>query len=109
MDMSKETQEKIGQIQLLEQNMHNLSIQKQNYQSQLLEVESALKEIGNSKSTYKIIGSIMVSADNAKLKKDLESTKELLDVRLSTIEKQESKLKEQATRLQSEILKEIKK
>ena len=109
MDVPKQAQEKIGQIQLLEQNMHNLSIQKQNYQTQLLEVESALKEIEQSNPTYKIIGSIMVSSNKEKLKQDLENTKELLDVRLSTLEKQESKFKEQATKLQSEILKDIKK
>ena len=109
MDVPKQTQEKIGQLQLLEQNMQNLNIQKQNYQTQLLEVESALKEIDGSPSTYKIIGSIMVFSDKNKLKQDLESTKELLDVRLSTIDKQESKFREQATKLQSDVLKDIKK
>ena len=109
MDVSKQAQEKISQIQLIEQNMQNINLQKQNFQSQLLELESALSELEGVESAYKIIGNIMVLSDKNKLQEDLKNSKELLDIRLSSIEKQETKLKEQAGQLQSDILKDIKK
>lgn len=109
MDVPKQVQDKISKIQLLEQNMQNIILQKQNYQTQLLEVESALKELENIDSAYKIIGNIMVFSDKPKLLNGLNNNKELLDIRLSSLSKQETKLKEQTDQLQSEILKEIKK
>ena len=109
MEMSKQSQEKIGQLQLIEQNMQNLLVQKQNYQSQLFETESALKELESKTSAYKIIGNIMVASDPKDLKKDLEKSKEMLNLRLSSLEKQEGALKEKANLLQADILKDIKK
>ena len=46
-DVSKETEKKINQLQLLEQSMQNLSMQKQQFQLQQVEIESALKELDN--------------------------------------------------------------
>ena len=49
----------------------------------------------------------MFAVNNDDLKKDLGSEKEMLDLRIKTIEKQEDKLKERAQDLQKEIMKEI--
>lgn len=105
--MDSQVQEKIGQIQLIQQNLDNFSMQRQQFQLQLSEIESALSEIDNSKNTYKIIGNIMVHADNAKLKKDLEEKKEMLGIRISTIEKQEDKLKIKAEEIQHEVMRSL--
>jgi len=105
--MDSQVQEKIGQIQLIQQNLDNFSMQRQQFQLQLSEIESALSEIDNSKNTYKIIGNIMVHADNAKLKKDLEEKKEMLGIRISTIEKQEDKLKVKAEEIQHEVMRSL--
>ncbi len=51
-DMPEETQQKISQLQLFEQSLQNVLIQKQQFQAQLLEIESALKEIETAKETY---------------------------------------------------------
>ena len=56
--MEKETEQKIQQLSLLEQNMQNTSVQKQGFHVQLLEVESALEELekivsGNSGINHK--------------------------------------------------------
>ena len=50
----------------------------------------------------------MVASDKEDIKKDLTSEKEILDLRINAIEKQEGKLKERAQDLQKEILKDIK-
>ena len=108
-EVSKETEQKISQLQLFEQSLQNLLMQKQQFQSQLVEVESALKELGDSEESYKIVGNIMVSAKKEDLKKDLESKKETLSIRVKTLEKQEGSIKEKAEKLQSEVMEKMKK
>lgn len=110
MKMSKETESSIAQLQLLEQNITNLALQRQAFQGQLLEVENALRETEKaSGQNYRIIGNIMVASSKEEIKKDLESKKEMLDLRIKNFEKQEVKLKEKAEQLQSSVLKELKK
>lgn len=108
-DIPEETQQKISQLQLFEQSLQNVLIQKQQFQSQLVEIESALKEIGTAKEVYKIVGNIMVDSKKEDLKKDLASKKEIIELRIKTLEKQEKNIKEKATKMQSEVLEKIKK
>ena len=109
MEVSKETEQKIGQLQMFEQSLQNFLGQKQQFQVQLVEVESALSELGNTDKAYKIVGNIMVETDKNELKSDLQSKKEMLELRIKTMEKQETQVRERASKLQSEILKKIKK
>jgi len=107
--MDKETEQKIQQLGLLEQNMQNSTVQKQSFQVQLTEVESALKEIANSDETFKIVSNIMIKSDPKQLKKELDERKEMLELRIDSLEKQESKFKEKAASLQKEVLEKIEK
>lgn len=109
MDTNKDTESKIAQLQMLEQNIQGFLVQKQTFQTQLIEVDNALEELDKSKGkTYKIIGNVMISAEKEDLKKDLDNKKEVLNLRIKNIEKQENQLKEKASNLQSEVLKQIK-
>ena len=94
---------------MFEQSMQSFLGQKQQFQVQLVEIESALNELDNTEKAYKIVGSIMVQSDKNELKADLKSKKEMLELRIKTMEKQESQVREKASKLQSEILKKIKK
>ena len=109
MDIPKEAEQKIGQLQMFEQSLQNFLGQKQQFQVQLVEIDSALNEIDNTNKSYKIIGNIMVDTDKAELKADLQSKKEILELRIKTMEKQETQVREKASKLQSEILKKIRK
>ncbi|MFH1848871.1 MAG: prefoldin subunit [archaeon] len=104
MGVSKETEEKIQKLQLLEQRLQNFLSQKQSFQVQLNEVESALSELKGKKSAYKIIGNIMVDTGASELMKDLNQKKEMIEIRIKNLEKQENKTKEEAKKLQSEVL-----
>ncbi len=106
--MNKETEQKINQLQLFEQSMQTILSQKQQFQMQLVEVESALNELGKTDEAYKIVGNIMVASDKKDLIADLKSKKEIVDLRLKTLEKQENQIREKAEKLQSEVLKKIK-
>ena len=105
----KDQEKKIQELQLLEHNLSNLSMQKQSFMSRLMENENALNEINETKKqAYKIVGNIMVAAEKEDLKKELDSEKEILNLRIKSIEKQEGKLKERTQELQKEIMKELK-
>lgn len=108
-ELSKEQEEKIAQLQLFEQNLQGFLMQKQNLQSQLIEIESALNELKDTDVSYKIIGNIMVKAKKEKLRKDLGQRKEIVELKLKSLEKQEDKIKERAKKTQTEVLEGMKK
>lgn len=103
--MDKETEEKITQLQILEQNLQASIIQKQNFQGQLNEVENALKELEkNKKEVYKITGNIMVLANKTELKQELEEKKDTTTLRIKKLEKQERELQEKTSKIQKEVM-----
>lgn len=109
MKNQKETEERISQLQLIEQNSQNLLMQRQNFQAQLFEINSALEEVKKTKDKiYKIIGPIMVAVEKQTTESNLNSLKEIIEIKIKSFEKQEAKLREKAEELQKEILKEIK-
>lgn len=107
--MENSTKEQIEQLQLLEQSMQNFLNQKQQFQSQLIEIESALKEIENASQSYKIVGNMMFLKDNKELKHELIQKKETVELRIKTLEDQENKTKEKASKMQESVMKELNK
>ena len=107
-DISQNNKEKIEKLQLLEQNINALIGQKQQFQSQILETNSALEEIETTKKAYKIIGNIMVETTKPKLKKELTDKKEMLELRIKAIDKQEKSLKSKASDIQKEVINNMK-
>jgi len=107
--MNKNVEEKISQLQIIEQNLQEFFLQKQNFQNQLMEVNAALEELNKSKDDcYKLIGNIMFKEEKGTLIKDLNNKKDILELRIKNIEKQEKKIKEQATSLQKEVVSSMK-
>lgn len=75
---------------------------------QLVEIESALEELEKTETAYKIVGNLIVLSKKEELKKDLQSKKETTELRIKTLEKQETQIKEKTNKLQSEVMKKIK-
>ena len=108
--MDKETEQQIGQLQMIEQSLQSLMLQKQNFQAALLECETAINEIGKSKGeAYKIVGGIMVSSDKNELNKELNSKMDVLKLRIKNIESQEKSIGDKAKKLQEEVVEKLKK
>ncbi|MFH1209371.1 MAG: prefoldin subunit [archaeon] len=104
-----ENKKKIEELQLIEQNLQNLLLQKQTFQVRLMENENALKELkDNKKQSYKIIGNIMVAEDNDKLIKELDEEKEILNIRIKSIERQENLIRDKASKIQEEVMQDLK-
>lgn len=98
--MDKELQEKINELNIAEQNLRNISLQKQAFQMELSETSSALEEVGkSSEEVYKIISQIMIKAKKSEIEKELKEKKEILSLRIKSIENQEKSLEEKLEKL----------
>lgn len=100
---------KIGQLQLLQQNLQNILMQKQQIQEQLTELDSALQELNNTEKAYKIIGKLMITSSKEDLSKDLQQKKEVAEIRLKNFASQEEQMKKSVDETQKEIMEEMKK
>ena len=98
---------KINQLQLLQQNLQNIAVQKQQYENQLIELDSALTELSTTHKAYKIVGKLMFASSTEKLKKELEEKKEVAQLRLNNFTKQEDKLKQSLEETQQEVMGEF--
>lgn len=104
-----ETEKQIQEMQFLEQNLQNILMQKQAFQIEMTETQSALKEIDTAKDdVYKIVGSLMLKTEKAKLKDELTNKEKLLDLRLKTLEKQEGNFTQKLEELREKIMKSLK-
>ncbi len=98
--------DKIGELQMIEQSLGSLSMQKQAFDFELSESEHALEELTNSTGeVFKIIGSIMIKSDKNSLKADLEKKVKLMNLRMKSIEAQEKELTDHADKIRSELSK----
>jgi prefoldin beta subunit len=81
--------------------------QRQQVEIQLKETEEALKEIEAATEKtpiYKSIGALLIKTKGkSDIKKELSSTKESLELRKTTLEKQEGRSREKLTELQSKV------
>jgi len=109
MEMDKETQQKIQELQGFEQTMQQLLMQKQAFQMESTETENALGEVSKSKDDiFKMTGNIMVKVEKKTVEEDLKKKQELLTLRLKSIEKQESELTKEVEKIREEVMKKIK-
>lgn len=102
------TDSNIAQLQLLQQNLQNVMMQKQQFQQELVELDSALKELDSSEKSYQIVGKLMISKDKEALKKDLAERQEVVNLRIKSFEQQEKRLKESLEDIQKKALEEMK-
>jgi len=104
MDIDSETEKKISDLQFLEQSLQGFLMQKQTIQMELNETNNAINEVKKSKNdVYKVIGNIMLKSDKESLLKELEEKKNLLDLRIKSLEKQEKILDEKVEKSKKEI------
>ena len=100
------TSEKVSRLQLTQQNLQSVAAQKQQLESQLAELDSAIKEIVSAKESFKIIAKIMVAKPKDLLQEELEQKKEIIALRLKNFTRQEQLLTKTIEELQQEVMKE---
>ena len=103
-------EDKIQQLQILEQNLQTILMQKQAFQMELSETEMSLNELKNSKDEFfKVIGQIMIKSNREKLQKEFEEKIKLMNLRIETLDKQEESFSNQLQKIRDEILEKKKK
>jgi len=105
--MKKEVQEKISRLQVMQQKLNSLILQKQNFQSQLFEIENALIEMKDATNVFKISGQVMVSSKKDILEKELNDKKKLLEARSTSFDKEEERIRLEFEKLQREVIESI--
>lgn len=108
MKVDKETQDQLQEMQMIEQNLQNVLLQKQAFEMELSEVESAISETQkSSEEVYKIVGNIMIRADKQAVIKELEEKKKIFSLRLKTLENQEKILMEKLDKSRKDVEEKI--
>ncbi len=96
---------KLEELNLLEQNMQNILLQKQAFQMEVSETTSALSEIKKSSDeVFKIVGQLMIKADKLEIISELENKEKLLNLRLDSLNKQEESLSNKIISLREKVL-----
>lgn len=104
MDLNEDSQLIIQELQVLEHNLNNILMQKQQFQLELGETSNALEEVTKtSEEIYKMVGSIMVKADKKKVTEELTEKKKILELRNESLNKQENLLESKAKELQDKL------
>ena len=103
-NLDPELEKKLIEYESGEKQLQMILLQKHQIQLQTNEINLAQEELKKAKGdVYKSIGSIMVRSTREDAAKDLKEKKELFDLRLTTLNKQEEKLRETLGALQKEL------
>jgi prefoldin beta subunit len=106
-EVSPQLQDQINRLQQARTQLQMISQQRQQVELQLKETEEAIKEIDTvteKTPIYKSIGALLIKTKGkSDIKKELATTKESLELRKTTLEKQEGRSREKLTELQSKV------
>ncbi|MCS7097075.1 MAG: prefoldin subunit beta [Candidatus Methanomethylicia archaeon] len=101
-----EVEEKIARLQDVQEQLRLILIRKQQLQLQLIETQSALEEVeklSDDCEIYKTSGYIMFKSTKSEVFEGLRDKRDTLELRIKTLEKQESLLRKQFDELKREV------
>jgi len=105
--MPQQIQDQISRLQQLQSQLQMLQQQRYQVETRLKEIDEALEELEKATEKtpiYKSVGSILIKSDGKdSVVTDLKTNKESLDLRVSTLNKQEGRTREKLTELQSKV------
>ena len=99
-------QEQLVRLQQLQQTYQVVMSQRQQLEREQLEVDRALGELekmSDKAIVYKSLGAILAKSSRKKLIEELTERKELLDMRIKVITRQQGRTEEQLKNLQQRV------
>jgi prefoldin beta subunit len=105
-----QVQQRLLRLQQLQQTLQAVLTQKQQLELELTETEQALSElekVTDDAVIYKSIGSLLVRSEKAKVTTELNERKDLLNMRISVLGKQEERLRSQVKDLQVKLQRDL--
>jgi prefoldin beta subunit len=105
-ELPPQVQNQIAQLQQLQQQHQAVVTQRSQIEVLLREIEAALKELEKSSEDsviYKSVGEILFKADKQKLLEELKERKDMMELRLKTMSKQEERIQGRFNQLQEQL------
>lgn len=105
-----ELQNRIMHLQQLQNQLNMIRLQKQSVELELREVERVLRELQNipaNEILYKSLGHILVKTTKEKIEKELNERKEILELRLETLKRQEKHIETQFNDIRRKVTEEL--
>jgi prefoldin beta subunit len=105
-NLPPEAQEKIEELQGLQETAQQVAAQKQQAESTLRESKAALEaleDLDEDTVMYREVGELLVQTDYAEAEETLSEKVDSLDIRVETLNKQEDRVREQFESLQTEL------
>ncbi len=101
-----EVQQELVKLQQLQAQLSQVLTEKELLRQELRDIErtlSVLKDLPQDAELYRSTGHILVRVSKDDVEKELNERKELVELRLKTLEKQESMLRQQLSQVQSKV------
>jgi len=105
-----QVQQRLLRLQQLQQTLQSVLTQKQQLELELTETGQALSElekVTDDAVIYKSIGSLLVKSEKAKVSTELNERKDLLNMRINVLGKQEERMRSQVKDLQVKLQRDL--
>ncbi|HWQ20782.1 MAG TPA: prefoldin subunit beta [Methanotrichaceae archaeon] len=105
-ELPPQIQNQLAQLQQLQQQAQAMLSQKSQIEALIRETDAAVKELEKSPDdavVYKSVGELLFKADKPKLLEELKEKKDMMDLRLKTMSKQEERIQSRFTQLQEQL------
>jgi prefoldin beta subunit len=105
-EIPPQIQNQLAQLQQLQQQAQAVLTQKAQIEGLVRETEAALREMeksGDDAVIYKSVGDLLFRAEKQKLVEELKDRKDMMDLRLKTMAKQEERIQGRFTQLQDQL------
>lgn len=105
-ELPPQIQNQLAQLQQLQQQAQAVITQKSQIEVLIRETEAALRELEKSSDEavlYKSVGELLFKAERSKLQEELKERKDMMELRLKTMSKQEERIQGRFTQLQDQL------
>jgi prefoldin beta subunit len=108
-NLDEETQQKIQQLQMMEQSFQQLLMQKNAFSMEANETDFIIKEVEKTKGEVsRIIGNqVVIKATKEEILEDMENKKKLIDTRMKSIDEQEKEFSQKIEEIRKEVMEKI--
>ncbi|MEA3248638.1 MAG: prefoldin subunit [Nanoarchaeota archaeon] len=108
-NLDEETQKKIQELQMMEQSFQQLLMQKNAFSMESNETDYIITEVEKTEGELsRIIGNqVIIKSTKEEILKDMKKKKELIDLRMKSIDNQEKQFSEKIESIREEVMKKI--
>lgn len=108
-NLDEETQKKIQELQMMEQNFQQLLMQKNSFSMEANKADFIIAEVEKTNGELsRIIGDqVIIKSTKEEILEDMKKKKELIALRMESIDKQEKQFSETIETIREEIMKKI--